>query len=275
MNDPNLILTVPTGDVTATSLDVSGLAHHRSPGSGKHFRGRRVMINLAVKENKPDFTFLDEGGWRDAFADSVSALAAVKTGCKTKTALSNRAFSIIPVSAHKGCNLIKTGGEILALDGPKQLLNYTNHGCHELMTPEQIGQTIGQSTAVRVPRLYMVIAPIQFLILSNLTPAEYAWYATHRPGKIFRKVMFTEIRNEQPHLAAQSRFTAAKQELEEKPTKKTKTIIYEDCLNKISYQDWVGYRQEAEGGLYIGSRDGLVLYSFPSPIPHAWEKIEG
>ncbi len=275
MSDPNLILTVPTGDVTATSLDVSGLAHHRSPGSGKHFRGRRVMIDLTVADNKPGFSFLDEGGWRDAYADSVSALASVKSGSTTKTALSNRAFSIIPVSSYKSCNLIKTGGEVLPLTGPKQLFSYTNHGCHELMTPDQVGQTIGQTTTARVPRLYMVIAPIQFLILSNLTPAEYAWYATHRPGKIFRKVMFTEIKNEQPHLAAQSRFTLAKKELEEKPTKKTKTIIYEDCFNKISFDDWAGYKHEAEGGLYIGTREGLVLYSFPEKIPHSWDKLEG
>lgn len=276
MNDPQLILAIPSGNVTATSLGISGLAERRSPGSGKHFRGRSILVDLATDGEKPGFTYLDEGGWRDAYAETVQALSGVKAGSRTKTALSNSAFSAVPLTAYKSCNLVKTGGETLALAGPKELVSYTNHTCNERMTPEEVAQAIGRpSSGVRTPRLYMVISPIQFLMLSNLSPEEYAWYATHRPGKIFRQVMFTEIGHEELHMAAQSRYTDARQELAEKVTKKTKTLVIEDCLNQIPFEHWVGYHQKAEGGLYVADRNGLKLYSFPADIPHSWDKIEG
>jgi hypothetical protein len=276
MNQPQLILTLPHGNVTATSLGIDGLARRRSPGSGKHFRGRSIMVKLAADGEKPSFAYLDEGGWRDAYADSVLALAAVKAGSRTKTALSNDAFNCVPLSAYQECYLVKTGGETLALGAPKQLAIYTSLTCDEGMSGDQIAQAIGYvASGKRIPRLYMVISPIQFVMLSNLTPAEYAWYATHRPGKLFRQVMFTEIRQEQPQMAAQSRFADAYTELAEKETKKTKTIVFEDCMNQIPFHEWTGYRPEAEGGLYVGDRDHLIMYPFPATIPHTWEKVEG
>ncbi|TLM68414.1 MAG: hypothetical protein FDZ69_02215 [Deltaproteobacteria bacterium] len=276
MNQSQLIMTLPHGNVTATSLGIEGLAHRRSPGSGKHFRGRSIMVELACDGEKPAFSFLDEGGWRDPFADSVEALAGVKAGSRTKTALSNAAFSSVPLSAFRSCYLVKTGGEALALGAAKELAAYTKHDCHERMTGDEIAGLIGQpAPAQRTPRLYMVIAPIQFVMLSNLTPAEYAWYATHRPGKMFRQVMFTELGHEELHMAAQSRYLDAKRELLEKTTKKTKSIVFEDCMNQIPFQHWVGYHQKAEGGLYAGDRSRLLLYPFPTAIPHSWEKVEG
>lgn len=276
MNDPQLVLAIPTGNVTATSLGITGLAQRRSPGSGKHFRGRSILVDLATDGEKPGFSYLDEGGWRDAHAETVQALAGVKAGSRTKTALSNSAFSAVPLNAYKSCHLIKTGGEVLTLAGPKELVHYSNHICNERMTPAEVAEAIGRPFAgTRTPRLYMVISPIQFLMLSNLTPEEYAWYATHRPGKIFRQVMFTELGHEELHLAAESRYIDAKLELAEKVTKKTKSLVYENCIDQIPFEHWVGYHQKAEGGLYVGDRNCLQLYPFPASIPHSWDKVEG
>jgi len=121
MNKPTLILTLPTGNVTATSLGIEGLAHHHSPGSGKHFHGRSILVDLANDGEKPGFKFLDEGGWRDPYSDSVAALAGVRAGSRTKTALSNTAFSCIPVTAYKSCHLVKTGGETTHLGEAREL----------------------------------------------------------------------------------------------------------------------------------------------------------
>jgi hypothetical protein len=276
MNESHLILAIPTGSVTATSLDINGLAQRRSPGSGKHFLGRSILVDLPTDGEKPGFNYLDEGGWRDASGDTIGALAGVKAGSRTKTALSSYAFNCVPISAYQSCSLVKTGGAALNLDAATSLLNYSNHTCNEKMTPEQVAQAIGQPTpGIRIPRLYLVIRPTQFIMLSNLTPEEYAWYSTHRPGKIFRQVMFTEISNDQPQIAAQSRFIEARKELEEKTSKKTKTIVFGDCLNRIPFQDWTGYRHETRGGLYVGDRNGLSLFSFPAEIPHSWDKQEG
>jgi len=275
MNKPQLLLTVPAGNITATSLGIEGLAKRRSPGSGKHFSGRSILVDLATDGEKPCYDYLDEGGWRDSLGDTVAALTGVKDGSRTKTALSNSAFNCTPITAFQSCHLVKTGGISLPLGEAISLLTYSNHTCDERMTTEQVAHSIGQpSSGKRTPRLYMVICPIQFIMLSNLTPLEYAWYATHRPGKIFRQVMFTEIRDEQPHIAAESRFVNARRELEEKVTKKTKTIVVEDCINQVPFEDWTGYRQEAKGGLYVGDRNGLSLYPFPANIPHSWAKLD-
>lgn len=276
MNQISLILTVPNGNVTATSLGIQGLARHRSPGSGKHFRGRSILIELATDGRKPEFQYLDEGGWRNPYADSVAALAGVKAGSRTKTALSNSAFNCVPISAYKSCHLVKTGGETLPLAAEQTLITYSRHACADGMSCQEVAEAVGRpSTAARLPRLYLVIRPIQLIMLSNLTPEEYAWYATHRPGKLFRQVMFTEFRNERQNVAAQSKFESAYGELMEKPTKKTKSIVFEDCLNQIPFRDWLGYRHEAGGGLYVGDRNRLVRYPFPETIAHSWDRLEG
>lgn len=275
MNTPQLIMTLPSGNVTATSLGVAGLAQRRSPGSGKHFRGRSILVELAGSGTEPGFAYLDEGGWRDPLADSRQALTGVAAGSRTKTALSNSAFNCVPLAAYRSCHLAKTGGETLPLAPARQVATFARHDCHERMTGDEIAALLGHTCPARTPRLYLVIAPIQFVMLSNLTPAEYAWYATHRPGKLFRQVMFAEICGEQPQLAAESRFADARRELVEKVTKKTKTIALEDCLNQVPFQNWLGYRAQHEGGLYVGDREQLCVYPFPEVIPHSWERVEG
>ena len=276
MKELHLILTIPYNIVIATSLGIEGYAAHLSPGSGKYFSGRTVLVDLALADDRPDFKFLDEGGWRDAYGDTLAALEAVKKGKRTKTALSNNGFSCTPVRAYRGCYLGKTGGKLLPLELPRELLAFSNHECHAGLSTDQVAQAIGRpATAERVPRLYMVLCPAQLMMLSNLTPEEYAWYATHRPGKIFRQVMFTELRSIQPHIAARSRFENAHNELLEKPFKKTKTIVFEDCINRIPFPEWIGYKPEEHGGIYTADRNGVSLWQFPTPIPKTWERADG
>jgi hypothetical protein len=273
----NLILTLPHGVVTATSLGIEGFARHRSPGSGKHFSGRTVLVDLALEGNQPGFRYLDEGGWRDTSGDSAAALDSVrKLGNRTKTALSNYAFSCTPQKAYAACYLVKTGGEALKMDAPRQLLAFSQHEGSAQMTTEQVAKAIGRPAAgPREPRLYMVLCPIELIMMSNLTPEEYAWYATHRPGKIFRQVMFTELCSDPTHIAAASRFEVARRELREKPVKKTKTIVIEDCVNRVPFSEWIGYLGRDRGGLYTADRDGVSLWQFPAVMPVAWRDAEG
>ncbi len=276
MGQVNLILNVPHGSVTATSLGIEGYALHRSPGSGKYFRGKNIMIDLALEGDRPAFRFLEEGGWRDPDGDAVAALAAVRSGKRTKTALSNDGFNVTPLSAYRRVHLVKTGGAVLPLDGPVRLLDYVNHECHEKLTPDEVARSIGQPPpAGRLPRLFMVLAPTQFLMLTNLTPEEYGWYATHRPGKIFRRLMFAELREEQDEIAASSRFDEARRELEADPEKKTKSVVFGECLNEVPFRDWVGYGEVVRGGLHVGDRDGMTLWPFPKAIPRTWDLTSG
>lgn len=276
MGTINLILTLPHGVVTATSLGIEGFARHRSPGSGKHFNGRTILVDLAIAEGKPTFRFLDEGGWRDTFGDAVAALDAVaRVGNRTKTALSNYAFSCTPLSVYEATYLVKTGGEALRMEPARTLLSFPRHECSAQMTTAQVAQAVGRpGSERREPRLYMVLCPVELLVMSNLSPEEYAWYATHRPGKIFRQVLFTELRADPTHLAAASRFEVARQELREKPVKKTKTILMEDCLNRVPFNDWTGYRAES-GGIYTADRSAVGLWAFPPTIPTSWHAAEG
>lgn len=272
----NLILNIPYGSVTATSLGIPGYALHRSPGSGKYFRGKNIMIDLAIEGLHPDFRFDDEGGWRDAAGDTLSALAAISGGKRTKTALSNSAFNVVPLSAYRTVHLVKTNGAIQEMAPPERVRDFLNHGCHEEMTPDQVSRAIGATPpAVRKPQFFMILAPVQFLLLTNLTPEEYGWYATHRPGKIFRRVMFSQLRDVPYDFAAASRFQEAHEDLQAHPEKKTKSVVFGEILNDVSYDHWIGYQDEAKGGLFVGERDGISLWPFPEKIAPAWHKVVG
>jgi hypothetical protein len=276
MSDLNLILTVPYGLIVATRLGLEGFAKHRSPGSAKYFRGKTIQIDLALEGDRPAFRFLDEGGWRDATGDAIAALAAVRLGKRTKTALSNDGFNVTPLAAYKHLVLVKTGGHMLEMDPPSLLLEFVKHACHEELSADQVAGSIGRpSPAVRSVRLYMILEPIQFLVMSNLTPEEYAWYVTHRPGKIFRQVMFTELAGEDDEIVAASRYDEAREELSVRPTKKTKVIALGEFLEDVPFHSWIGYKREAQGGLYVGDRNGISLWPFPKAIPRSWDIHNG
>lgn len=274
MQNVSLVLSIPQGIVTATSLPLKDFAWHRSPGSGKYFHGRSILVDLALKDGKPDFHFLDEGGWRDAQADTASALESVARGKRTKTALSNNGFSCTPTSAYRQVYLAKTGGQLLDLERAGNVATYTNGTCNEGMTPDEIATAIGgPKLTTRAPRLYFVFAPIEFVVLSNLTPAEYVWYATRRPGKVFRQVCFTELRGAETRLVADAVMDDARKELAASH-KKTKTITGGNMIERVSYVQYVGYDREAEGGIYVGDRSSLALWRFPEKIPRAWERAD-
>ncbi len=269
----NLVLTIPHGSVIATNLGIDGLAHHLSPGSGRHFHGRGIFVDLALDGGKAAFSYLDEGGWRDTSADTARSLEEVRGGKRTKTALSCNGFTATPLDAFRGVYLVKTGGQALAMGPASDVARFETKPCRESMAPSEVAQAIGAAEpARREPRLYAIFAPLELLVLSNLTPVEYAWYATHRPGKVFRQVCFAELRTDQTQLAASSRYENARKEIRDNPKKKTKTIAVQDLLNAVDYEEWVGYGDATAGGLYFGDRTRLLRTSFPVEIPHAWEK---
>jgi hypothetical protein len=165
---------------------------------------------------------------------------------------------------------------MLEMDPPSLLLEFVKHACHEELSADQVAGSIGRpSPAVRSVRLYMIIEPIQFLVMSNLTPEEYAWYVTHRPGKIFRQVMFTELAGEDDEIVAASRYDEAREELSVRPTKKTKVIALGEFLEDVPFHAWIGYKREAQGGLYVGDRNGISLWPFPKAIPRSWDIHNG
>jgi hypothetical protein len=276
MSQAKLVLSLPHGIITATSLAVPAFAKHRSPGSGKYFEGRSILVDLGVEGTKPKIPFLDEGSWRDANADAEGALKeAAEGGKRTKTALSNNAFSCTPIDAWEHVFLAKTGGELLEMVGSGEIAKFDPKSeCHEHLTPDEIAKAAGLPVpGKRTPRLYMTFCPIELLIYTNLTPAEYIWYATRRPGKVFRQVAFTEVREDPGlHLAAAMVFESARKELTESTTKKTKTVVFGDCFNRVPFTGWIGYDREAPGGVYVGDKDTAKLWTFPERIPRPWER---
>lgn len=270
----NLVLSLPHGIVTATSLGVKGFAWHRSPGSGRHFRGRVVLVDLLVTGAEPGFDYFDEGGWRDARGDTVAALAAARDGKRTKTALSNTAFNVTPIAAYRDVYLAKTAGELLRLQDAGVAATFAQNPCREHTGPDEVAALAGlPRPSDREARLYLVLCPVEALVLSSLTPAEYAWYATHRPGKLFRQVMFAEVRPDHAHMAADAVYDDAAGELTGNTTKKTKTLVGGDILNHVQFQAWVGHGDgRADSGLFVGDREKLRLWRFPEHLPHAWER---
>ncbi|MBM4062724.1 MAG: hypothetical protein FJ265_16750 [Planctomycetes bacterium] len=275
MPQPKLVLNIPHGIITATSFSIPDFARHRSPGAGKYYEGRSILVDLALEGNAPGFQYLDEGGWRDARADTVEALTAVaEEGKRTKTALSNNAFSCTPVAAWRSVYVAKTSGDVLQLDPGREIARFPDIACSQHMAPDAIAEAIGQPVPDRrAPRLYMVLSPIQMLVLSNLTPIEYVWYAVRRPGKRFRAVAFTELHDKPGmRLAATAVFEDAHTELSQHADKKTKTIVFGDCFNRVQFPAWVGYDHETPGGLYVGDQRSMQLWQFPKRISHHWER---
>jgi hypothetical protein len=273
MENSNLVLTIPQGSVIATSLGIAGLAKHLSPGSGKHFHGRAIYVDLAVKDCTAAFDFQDQGGWRNAQADTNSALAGVCSGKRTKTALSNSAFDATPLDAFKAAYIIKTGGQVLEMEPFIDLVKFSSVDCPDGLTPQAIAQRIGQPEPMsRKPRMYLVFAPVELLVISNLTPIEYAWYATRRTGKIFRQCCFAELKSVQTQLAAHARYEECFREISEKPSKKTKTVALTNLLNNVPFQAWTGFDRKVEGGLYFADNKHLLVARFPQTLPWDWEK---
>jgi hypothetical protein len=273
MSNLNLVLNLPTGVVTATSLGLAGLAWHHSPGTSGKFHGHSVLADLALNDGQPAFTYLDEGGWRDAAADTRTALQAAQSGKRTKTALSNAAFNCTPLSAYRRVYLAKTSGALMELQAGEAIARFQGRASAENLSPDQVAQ-VAELPAVEKRRIhyYLVISPVEMLVLSNLNPAEYVWYATHRTGKIFRQVLFAELSHHMRDLAARDVFETAARELSETPMKKTKTLMLGECFARIPYSGWRGYREDAVGGLYGGDRDGAHLWRLPKEIPHAFER---
>ncbi len=273
MSNLNLVMSLPTGVVTATSLGLPGLAWHHSPGTSGKFHGHSVLVDLALEECRPAFTYLDEGGWRDAMADTRMAIAAAQSGKRTKTALSNTAFNCTPLAAFRRVYLAKTSGALLELQAGEQIARFQGRASAENLSPDQVAQVADLPIVEkRRTHYYLVISPVEMLVLSNLNPAEYVWYATHRSGKVFRQVLFAELSHHMRDLAARDVFETAMRELTDTPMKKTKTLMLGECFARIPYTGWRGYREDAVGGLYGGDRDGAHLWRLPQEIPHAFER---
>jgi hypothetical protein len=277
MPQVNLLLSLPQSFVTATSLGIDGFAWHRSPGSASHYRRRSILADLALDaDGQPAFQFLDEGSWRDVTADTRAALEAVRRGKRTKTAISNNAFNCTPISAYRRVYLVKTGGETLELRRDEARTAFRESACHEGMAPEEIAAAIGQpAQRARPPRAYMVLSPIEFIVLSSLTPEEYVWYATHRPGKIFRQVVFTEVTDDEALLAAESVYEEAARELSTQAHKKTKTIAVGGCFNRVPFQSWRPQEPDGPSALYVGDATGMSAWRFPAELPRTWERAGG
>ncbi len=273
--DVKLIATLPLGALVATSLSVEGLGWHRCPGSAKHFNGRSVFLELPHEGGRPSMEFLDEGGWRSPAHDIAEALKAAMGGKKTKTALSNNALHCISIDAVRRAYLVKTSGRALELKGPNELLRFANHSCDEALTSDEVAARVGcPAPPERKPRFYLVLSPMEMLVLSNLSPEEYAWYATHRSGKIFRHLAFAELTGlAKHHLVADSVLAGAMDELTT-TSKKTKTLASGGLLNQVPFTYWVGFNGE-EGGLYLADREHLVAWRIDKPVPSQWLRAEG
>ena len=155
----------------------------------------------------------------------------------------------------------------------EQIAQFRGRASAENLSPDEIAQ-VAELPAVekRGTHYYLVISPVEMLVLSNLTPAEYVWYATHRSGKLFRQLLFAELSQHMRDVASRDVFETALEELTDTPRKKTKTVMLGQCFAQIPYSGWRGYGEAAVGGLYGGDRDGAILWRFPKEIPHAFER---
>lgn len=112
------------------------------------------MIDLALKDGYQAFTFLDEGGWRDAEGDTRMSLDAIRVGKRTKTALSNSALNCTPLTAFAHVYLAKSSGDLLELQPGECIARFKGHASAEKLAPDQVAEVACLSpTANRRPPL--------------------------------------------------------------------------------------------------------------------------
>lgn len=162
-------------------------------------------------------------------------------------------------------SLVKTSAKALSLSGPEKVATFTNHVCDSDLSTDEVSKAAGLPVpAQRLPRLYLVLAPVEFLILSNLTPEEYLWYSTHRAGNMFRQVMFTEVlpTSSRAWPKASTRAPCASWKTSaRRPRPCCRATASTTCR---SASGW-GYASQS-GGLYVGDRNHAMLAALP---PHS------
>jgi len=239
------LILYPNEALVASQLTPEEFGRHYAIGSARHFMGKVIFAEVDIN-------------FRHAYLRIEEQLKNTESGIpgrpkRTKFVRSYRVLEHIDFSALQKLYLVTTDGGVLGLDQAKD--------------PSDPG------SPNRV-RLYQEICPLQLLVASNLDPRHFGRYITEESwSKGAPKIFFTKYDIDVAKTVADNAVHAfnmgplpnvnptnlptALKELQEDPTKKTKTVSLNPNLDFVSYK-------YIKSGFWFSVGPETIFYRMPS-----------
>jgi hypothetical protein len=239
------LILFPNEALVASQLTPEEFGQHYSIGSSRHFTGKVLFVEIDISF-RHEYLRIDE-----YLKETESGIPGRPK--RTKFVKSYRVLEHIDFSALQKLYLVTTDGATLGLDRSELPANSS-----------------GQSRT----RLYQEICPLRLLVASNLGPRQFGLYITEESwSKGAPKIFFTQydidveatVANNEvrafhmgplPNVNPTNLPTALK-ELQEDPTKKTKTVNLNPNLDFVSYK-------AIKHGFWFSCGSDTVFYRMPS-----------
>jgi hypothetical protein len=238
------LILFPNEALVASQLTPEEFGQHYSIGSARHFMGKVIFVEVDISF-RHEYLRID-----DILKNTESGIPGRPK--RTKFVKSYRVLEHVDFSALQKLYLVSTDGGVLGLDKDAQAVNYDKHHV----------------------RLYQEICPLRLLVASSLDPHQLGRYITEETwSKGAPKIFFTEydidvaatVANNEVHAfnvgplpnVNPTNLPTAFKELQEDPTKKTKTVSLNPNLDFVSYK-------AIKHGFWFSQGSDTVFYRMPS-----------
>jgi hypothetical protein len=239
------LILFPNEALVASQLTPEEFGQHYCIGSARHFMGKVIFVEVDINF-RHEYLQID-----DVLKNTESGIPGRPK--RTKFVKSYRVLEHVDFSALQKLYLVTTEGGVLGLDREKQQAKYSDR--------DHV-------------RLYQEICPLRLLVASRLNPNQFGHYITEQTwSKGAPKIFFTEydidveetVANNAVHAfnmgslpnVNPTNLPTAFKELQEDPTKTTKTVSLNPNL------DYVSYKVIKHGFWFSGGSDNL-FYKMPS-----------
>ena len=238
------LILYPNEALVASQLTPEEFGMHYSIGSPRHFTGKVIFVEVDINFRHP-YLKID-----DFLKLTVSAFPGKPK--RTKFVKSYRVLEHMEFSALQKLYLVTTDGGVLGLDKSEQ--------------PADDGE--------KGVRLYQEICPLRLLVASNLDPRSFGIFITEETwSRGAPKIFFTKYDIDVAATVADNAVHAynmgplpnvnptnlptALKELQEDPTKKTKTVSLNPNLDYMSYKT-------IKKGFWFSAGQETVFYRMPT-----------
>ena len=240
------LILYPNEALVASQLSPEAFAKYYSIGSPRHFMGKVIFAEVDIGyRDRDDYLRIEE------YLGYTEKPEGPK---RTKFVKSYRVLEHIDFPALRRLYLVTTDGAVLGLD----------------KSEERPGET-DEEPRVRV---YQELCPLQLLVASNLDPHRFGCYITEKSwSKGAPKIFFCQYDIDVEGVVARdevvgfnmgplpnvnpTNLPAALKELQENPSKRTKTISLNPNLDAMSYK-------AIQPGFWFADAKSTIFYRMPT-----------
>lgn len=238
------LILFPNEALVSSQLTPEEFGKHYSVGSPRHFTGKVIFVEVDINYRHEYFQI-------DAqLANTESGIAGRPK--RTKFVKSYRVLEHMDFSALRKLYLVTTDGAVLGLDQDAQPADY------------------GEKSRIQ---LYQEICPLRLLVASNLDPREFGHYITEETwSKGAPRIFFTQYAIDVEAMVASNEvrgfnmgplpnvnptnLPTALKELQDDPSKKTKTVSLNPNLDFVSYK-------AIKRGFWFSNGSDTIFYRMP------------